>query len=248
MRAFNHNDELVQRNYHEATAPGKKPPEVTRVTRNAAAVARRGHDIYRGTHGTTMANPDQKYVMPGNVVGKKHYPISNTDRAYYVAPKTNKAGAAEASRSGWQWAHGAVQSAVLSPVVGNEPFVPPRPVVHHVAAEGKVDVDYNMNNDTKRDQMTADRLRITDTEWIRTPDALFEHGVQGTLPHMNWNQFVKRNENESWTASAGRDSNNTAILKPRHKSAAAIADDIKREEQQRRDAQTPELPGQQSLL
>jgi hypothetical protein len=157
-------------------------------------VIQRGYSVGEGTHGSTMAGPDQTHVDPGVASGKVNYGISDSTRTYYTAKHAGRP--EEAEKKGWDWAVNAVKSAYDAPV-------PLRPVLHHVETEGVIDVDRNINPSGDTDAMTAERLRITDTDWIPDTEALNIKysrkyagedivGVQGTLPHVNWNEFDEK--------------------------------------------------------
>jgi hypothetical protein len=62
-------------------------------------------------------------------------------------------------------------------------------MVLHVTPEdaSAVDVDKNLNNYGKDQQLTAPKLNVTDVEW--TPPPQYSIGVQGTLPNENWNKY-----------------------------------------------------------
>lgn len=149
-------------------------------------------DISQGTHGTTMFDEPTQHILPSDAHGSVTFPnLSDASRAYYTAvrkPAEMMPGAdpkLSAEESGWHWA----QSASLYRKVSG---VRPRPVVHAVTPEGSVDLDMNLNDYGTSQEMTADRLRITDTSWTPPPSMYPGRGVigvQGTIPHVNWNQF-----------------------------------------------------------
>ena len=171
-------------------------------------ISRRLH-FDRGTHGTIMREGVTDEILPSKVHGGEAvFGMSDPERAYFTAPsktslspesldeKTGKplpfahVGSTEAKhhpeyteRKAWDWA----TSAVRSSTYGGR--IPGRPIVHDVEAVGRVDVDVNMDpSGMSGHELTADRLRITDTQWIPPPHS-YEHGVQGTLEHLNWNQY-----------------------------------------------------------
>ena len=153
---------------------------VVKPTRQAqAAAGRRGQDLQRGIHGTIFRE-GQTTVDPAGAATPTNYGDSDTGRAYYSADQPEDTSSSK-DWSGWNWAQQAVEaSAKRGETLG-------RPVVHQVEAEGNVDIDPNVG-EMHYDEYTADRLKITDTNWIRPPSG--DVGTQGTLPHINWNQFV----------------------------------------------------------
>ena len=109
--------------------------------------------------------------------------VSDSSRAYYTANDPQRPGMAE--ESGWGWAESAASSRTDHGVRG-------RPVVHDVRVYGNdIDTDKNLNPSGQHGaQMTANKLRITDTHWTPKPDPFYQpNGIQGTFPHVNWNQF-----------------------------------------------------------
>jgi hypothetical protein len=171
-------------------APRFKP------TQEAIAKAKRMNlDLSRGTHGTVM-NKDgstMPEVVPSNKSGRMvHSSMSDPSRAYYTAadremsdqwtlsqPYSQGAGA---DKDGWTWARLAADSKGAGTRM--------RAVVHNVAPSGTVDQDVNLPSSGA---MTANKLKVTDTQWIPPVTAGQHHsgvpGVQGTLPHVNWNEF-----------------------------------------------------------
>jgi hypothetical protein len=179
-------------------------------------------DLGTGTHGTAYT-PGQTTVEGHQAAGTRAtFPdYSKGDRAYYtattnMAPEKAREHEMDTERSGWDWAGSAARSR-------GEPTLPDgggifgRPVVHDVEAHGEVRPDSNLD---ARSEMTADRLSITDTHWIRPPQGYFDEqgkplpappglfdnelGVQGTLPHLNWNQYAH-------PKMSGMDLNNAGI-------------------------------------
>ena len=210
----------------------------------------RGYNIGSGTHGGTMPasgevplhitpaseRPDDRQVFSG---------ISDPNRTYFTAGHEGPAQHAPsrtANESGWLWATSASRKQ------GIDTGVRSRAVVHNVEPEGLIDVDRNLNSSGKEGgELTADRLKVTGTEWIRPPTSS-EAGVQGTLPHINWNQHV----GHSGLAQA-EDYNNVGIsartgemnLTSRNDRAEEEAMDAQVSERrtQRLHAQEPKLPG-----
>jgi hypothetical protein len=159
---------------------------------------RQGFDVHRGTHGTYMRAGEGKHkesggfgthVVPAREHGKGAlYDLTHTHRAYYSAAHPNLTGSREAEQSAWNWSAMAVEQAVSR---GSEQ-VAPRAIVHHVVPEGRLGTDPVVNKSgTMGAEMTADRLRITRTDWIPRPRE-GSSGYQGTLPYVNWNQFSSR--------------------------------------------------------
>lgn len=150
-------------------------------------------DVSRGTHGTsTRTGMTAGEIVPASVHGGyQAFPdLSDSSRAYYTAETRPEGPAAgsdadyrDTSQQGWNWA----RKSQMNRTIGGARA---RQVVHHVEPIGTIDVDRNINEGGNATQMTADRLRITDTEWI--PKASEDSaGVQGTLPHENWNKYPK---------------------------------------------------------
>jgi hypothetical protein len=169
-----------------------------KATRSAEATERAGYDITTGTHGTTMPKSGE---VPEAITPPKERPgdpqvyesIADPTKAYYSANSRRPGKEGLGSQQGWKWAKRAARH---QEIVSRRPGesgdgIAGRPVVHHVEAMGTIDTDKNMNKlGTTGPELTADRLKVTDTEWIRRPDSGTEVGVQGTLPHVNWNQFA----------------------------------------------------------
>lgn len=171
----------------------------------------RGYDVTTGTHGTKWVE-GMNEVVPADTIGaNNHEGISRTNRAYYTAnptvgltgsdpgnPKYDPTGqgrirAERPERSGWVWAS---SSRIKDKhAVTGEP-VPGRDVVHKVKAKGHIDEDPVLNQrGLGSDEMTADKLEITDTEWIpfSAPEWFSDEekqptAMQGTLPNYNWNR------------------------------------------------------------
>lgn len=162
----------------------------------------RGFDPQKGTHGTTFV-PGMTSVDPSNKAEDAkpvHHGLSDPDRAYYTADQVNVVEdengwtPRDMSNGGWSWANmaaGSRRDTVTNPN-GTPGSVPGRPVVHRVEPEGTIDADRNLNPMGKvAGELTADRLKITDTEWIIPPSEENRRspGVQGTLPNENWNKY-----------------------------------------------------------
>ena len=175
-------------------------PRTFRPTAKAKAMTELGgYDISSGTHGSVYT-PGQTTVDPSEVAGTTPaFEMSKTNRAYYTAhhPDPERD---DTQSMGWSWARSAKNA---RPDPENKSWSG-RPVLHHVTPVGKVDHDENMGN-YAHGAYTADQLKITDTEWIREPHQ-DELGVQGTLPHINWNQHAHR-------GFEGSDMNNAGISK-----------------------------------
>lgn len=157
---------------------------------------RRGYDPKRGTHGTAFVE-GMTTVDPGEVVGRNNWPgLSRSDRAYYTSKHPNDPDYAE--HQGWMWAQDASSPRGDKHVTSGYD-VRSRPVVHHVEAEGTIDEDPILNKGGRTGaELTADRLKIVDTDWIPHPPLDFgaephknANVVQGTLPNYNWNKTVK---------------------------------------------------------
>jgi len=167
-------------------------------------VREQGFDPMRGTHGTTFV-PGMTSVDPSNKskdARPVHSGLSDPDRAYYTAdlvepvPDENGWLPRDMSNGGWTWANMASGSKGDSVPKGTNDFdvVPGRPVVHHVEPQGRIDPDRNLNPMGKvAGELTADSLKITDTEWIKPMDIDQRRrggqGMQGTLPNENWNKY-----------------------------------------------------------
>jgi hypothetical protein len=157
-------------------------PRKPQRTPAAEAMEQQGYDLSKGTHGGFMGDPEQTTVDPGKKVGKSNWTLSDPTRAYYTAE--HPASPDHAEKQGWNWAllaHGDRQAGTRGK----------RPVVHDVVPRGTVDQDANVPH---KGAATANSLRITDTNWIPPAQSLGTRepkvGVQGTLPHVNWNQFA----------------------------------------------------------
>ena len=221
-----------------------------RMSPQAFQARERGYDIGSGTHGGVMppsgelpevitpasARPGDPQAFPG---------LSNPDATYYTA---NFAGPEErapdrsAGHMGWQWAESAARKR------GFETGVRERPVMHTVEAEGRIDTDKNINpSGTYGAEMTADQLKVTGTEWIRPPN-LGEMGVQGTLPHINWNQHANVGPNSydfnnvGITASSG-EMDPTLPFRNKRAEEFAVDESMDERKRQRGLAAEPSLPG-----
>lgn len=159
-----------------------------------------GYDIEAGVHGTAMreSGTPPPFIDPANILGRKpNYGLSDPNRAYYVARSRSYPEGSE--HKGWKWATNASRTMEFTGAVAG------RPVVHEVKPVGTIDVDRNLNYSGGSSEMTAERLKVVDTHWIRPPSVgvgIGEAHVQGTLPHVNWNQFPGTD------ATIGRDWNN----------------------------------------
>ena len=172
--------------------PSSLSPQFS-VIKNMAA---RGYDVNKGTHGTKFI-PGMTSVQPSSKAnaGSVHPGISDPTRAYYTANKPVQEAGDSPERSGWTWANIAsnnnMDQAATSPT-GTDYYAgrrPGRPVVHQVEPVGRIDEDRLLNPKGKvSSELTADSLKITDTEWIQPPSYKSE-GTQGTLPQENWNRF-----------------------------------------------------------
>ena len=153
-------------------------------------MAERGFDVDRGTHGTKYI-PGMTEVVPASAdssVRQVHGGLADPDKAFYSAHGPDVYGRT-AEQSGWTWAN--VTSNNQPDWVGeglNKSTVQGRPVVHQVTPVGQVGADRNLNPYGKvGNELTADRLNITETDWIRPPT--YSVGTQGTLPNENWNRY-----------------------------------------------------------
>lgn len=170
----------------------------------AKRMRERGFDLSRGYHGTVYNSaqgvPDE--ILPSEQLPDRTNNFEGTtheNRAYYYpeGPTDNNAVNRGGSTGAWTWASSSRQEAA------NRPFrdkpgtqkdaVFLRPVVHKVEAIGHIDGDpvLNPTGEGAAEEMTADRLRVTDTEWVR-PISQWgrrEVGIQGTLPHDNWSKY-----------------------------------------------------------
>jgi hypothetical protein len=142
-------------------------------------------DVTRGTHGTVLSDgvaPSQ--ILPAEKIGKRVWTESDPTRTYYTAVEKRYYDETEMSDLlGWSWANRA--SDKLSSKV-----VPGRPVVLDVSPEGRIDLDYNLNEYGNREEMTADSLKVNNVQW--TPPLDWDDvAVQGTLPNENWNKYPR---------------------------------------------------------
>lgn len=161
-----------------------------RMSSPAYETRSRGYDIGAGTHGTVMPASGEvpEQIVPASEHGRQVFPgLADPDRTYYTANYTGppqRAPGRSNEELGWGWATGASRKS------GIDTGVRARAVMHTVEPEGRIDTDKNLNSPgTYGAELTADRLNVTGTEWIRPPTSS-EAGVQGTLPHINWNQHV----------------------------------------------------------
>jgi len=194
----------------------KDSPQFNDVTEN---MSKRGYDPYRGEHGTKFSNQVTTHIDAPKQRGSRGsqvHGLSDSDRTYYVAdgPKTNMV-------DSWGWARMAAHNKLdfVSPPTGGPKsaanqsrYVQGRPVVHKVEPEGTIGGDHNLNPTGKGGaELTADRLKITDTEWIMPAQDSFDPaapkpiGTQGTLPNQNWNRYHSDGYN---------DYNNKTLLSP----------------------------------
>ena len=180
----------------------RNEPHMKEFSNDAAdAMNERGYDINRGTHGTVYAGPEQKEVLPAIEVGKTLYEgTSHVNRTYYNAHNPNLPG--EAEKRGWSWADRASEKSTR---LGDERhaqqpgvIVRGRPVLHEVEPIGHVDGDPVLNpRGTSSLELTADKLKITDTHFIPPVDPYdsLHVGNQGTLTGTNWNRWGNPDEN-----------------------------------------------------
>ena len=172
----------------------------SKITHDAQQVQAYGYDLSTGTHGTYFREK-QREVTPAGEKRAVNFKESHPDRAYYTAHKHGDPLSSE--RKGWTWAHQATN--ILS---NREGGVLGRPVVHEVVPKSGSTIDQDPYTKEWREpsagQVTSDKgLKITDTHWI--PPVSPAHaaggvvGHQGTLPHINWNQFGPRDlEQRNW--------------------------------------------------
>jgi len=145
-------------------------------------------DVTRGTHGTVTHDgsiPDE--ILPSSSFGTQVWNFADPGRTYYTAhrkvPSINSdwdRGSPE--RAGWKWAADARQ-------YHYESAVRPRMVNLHVQPVGNIDLDMNLNARGEMAEMTADRLKVTDVDWIPPITDSHTMGIQGTLPYENWNKY-----------------------------------------------------------
>lgn len=191
-------------------------------------------DLRQGTHGTVMPRDGSPMgdIVPSNKSGRMvHSTMSDPTRAYYTARDTafpDNPGRG-ADRDGWKWARLAADHGSVAHPRG-------RAIVHNVRPVGKVDVDENLPS---TGAMTANRLRVTDTQWIPPGTGMSgDNDVQGTLWHVNWNEFRgPDNRDEANWHAYGKDPKVTASERIR----------------QRAEAPTPapqrqEIPGQMEMV
>jgi len=169
-----------------------------RMSSPAYNTLHRGYNVSSGTHGTVMP---ESGAVPEHIVPHNERPgtpqgagppqvfpgLADPTKAYFTADykgPPQRAPGRSNEELGWGWANSAARKQ------GIDTGLRPRAVMHTVEAEGRIDVDRNLNvSGTEGAELTADRLRVTGTDWIRPPTSS-EAGVQGTLPHINWNQHV----------------------------------------------------------
>ena len=147
----------------------------------------RGYDPMSGTHGTIMDPRIKGRVLPAQRAGVEpiYKSLSRTNRAYYTANLSYFPH--EAENYGWFWAR---QAASYHRDQAGSSAPAPRPVVHFVKPSGEIKGDPVLNpRGASGQELTANSLKVTDTSWIPTPGGFNDVGVQGTLPHVNWNQF-----------------------------------------------------------
>jgi hypothetical protein len=166
---------------------------VAKFTTNSDAEDRAlnmGLDLRRGTHGSVMpksgALPSRILSADEVGVSEVHSGMSDKSRAYYTAeqrPDISKGlGQKSAEENGWTWANFAADAG------GRRPggLTRPRSVVYNVEPSGRVEPDVNLPG---TGAMTADSLDVKDVQWI-PPPRTGSPGMQGTLPHLNWNEFA----------------------------------------------------------
>lgn len=150
-----------------------------------------------GTHGTIFreGQTDVRPAVKAKVA--PNFSESDPKQAYYSAHYHGNPVVAQ--ERGWAWAN----------QVSRMTEQPGRPVVHEVTPlpGSKVDQDpYTKKyGDASGGSLVSNRgLAITDTHWIPPvhPYAAEREGVighQGTLPHVNWNQFGPQDgEQRNW--------------------------------------------------
>lgn len=172
------------------TGPLRRVPK-TKYKEGAYVAEARGYDVMKGTHGGVMI-PGQTHVTPSSwrPGQTESYPgLSDPNVAYYTAEHAGlREGAPSAETVGWGWASHATSQHPWSD--DEKKSTRPREVVHRVEPEGIINSDQNLNKTGfAGGSMQASRLKITDTEWIKPPGVYTSH-VQGTLPHLNWNQYA----------------------------------------------------------
>jgi hypothetical protein len=161
----------------------------TKLKEGAYVAEARGYDVRRGTHGGVMT-PGQTHITPSawRPGQTESYPgLSDPNVTYYTAEHPDTRGPS-AESTGWGWASSAARQHEWGD--DQKRNTRPREVVHRVEPEGIINSDQNMNpSGFAGGSMQASRLKITDTEWIKPPGPYTSH-VQGTLPHVNWNQYA----------------------------------------------------------
>lgn len=160
-----------------------------------------GLNLDRGFHGT--AQFEMSRVLPQT---HSNWSISSDEHVNYVAEGPSEMTRQAAERSAWNWATEAEAGKRSS----YNPSEWGRAVVHEVVPEGPVGPDPNSNryehnfdnyvaggymhaNDIySQANMAAESAKVTRTEWIPPPSSNAKAqgvGIQGTLPHINWQQF-----------------------------------------------------------
>ena len=160
-----------------------------KITSDAQAVAAYGYDLSKGTHGTFLREGQTEVTPTAKAGVAANWPsISDPQRAYYSAHKHGDPMVGE--RKGWHWAGGTKRD---------------RPVVHEVVPKPGSTIDQDPYTKEWRapetGAVTSDKgLNIVDTHWIPPVSRQQREegviGVQGTLPHINWNQFGPRGSTE----------------------------------------------------
>jgi hypothetical protein len=144
-------------------------------------------DVTRGTHGTSLSEgkaPSQ--ILPAEKIGKRVWTESDPTRTYYTAVQKSNENNDEidiADLHGWSWAQRASDKISSSGTPG-------RPVVLDVSPRGRIDLDYNLNEYGNSEEMTADRLKVNNVQWM-PPRDWDDVAVQGTLPNENWNKYPR---------------------------------------------------------
>lgn len=174
----------MARSYTLRKNPGGKPPR--KLQRK---------DLSQASHGSTMeaTGPETgvRNITPADERGgRTNFGASDESLAYFTAPDRGAVTDRDPTQSSWHWARAAARRQSIRqdlPGGGWRAYLG-RPIVHSVEPHGTVDVDRNFD-DIDSDALTAsNRLEITATHW--TPPARKGEVVQGTLSHVNWNQFA----------------------------------------------------------
>lgn len=199
-------------------------------------MTRRGYDPLRGSHGTRFVE-GQTHVDPGGSVGKNnHVGLSRADRAYYSAPSANPTAEDNTmyESGGWYWAD---QNETWDKHAVTGHAVRGRPVIHEVKPIGNIDGDPVLNKDGQvGTELTADRLEITDTQWIKRPRSEYTV-VQGTLPGYNWNRQAPLREDGTPYGIGGYNNDPQDTYYNRNLR-------ISKEERLDKREETPQIPGQ----